>query len=1266
MATVNVSVSPIILGQNFTVTYSAVNDIGRQDNNVTIQLAVVPIDSSGNPIDYVEGVSSTIKTLLNESTQWSGTLTAVLTASEYDSKVAEYQAASVSASSYKAAIFLYTFYYDDYTTLYVPVSRGYSKCKAPTSVTLSKTSAAPNESVTLSWSGADNGTNNAIKGYQVARSTSASGSYTVIGTVNTSNKSGSLAVTAPSGNGSQYFYKVYTIGTVSGYNSDISIAYATLTATYSPVTISNVAFDTDHVKNGNATLRWTAGAGTNNPITGFDVYQDSTLYTTLGSAARQVDLPCSSTEGGIISYRVYVKGTYGNAVASPSINLYRYTDVTEPTLVTATPENADPGVECRLDWSGAGVGSNNNITGYEIWRKADDENAFTLLTSVTSTSSSGSYTFNAPSEAGVVWSFKVRTVGEYSTSAMSEATAQVSTVSHAQHHPPTNVRLTAYNVNPEEQVTLMWDAAVPGEGTVITGYQVFRSSSPIEGFESIGSTTTLAMQVRASAISGNTFYYRVKTLAQDAELTSGFSDYVVLQTSTDIIVDYSVPVSEAFHTAIQNHAPQHLKIHFFEDDVDFDESDLVSDGLHYETFFCSETDLTVGLTPSASVSFALFNIDGQLNSLHWGKFSVDIGVEIGNDETEWARLGIFWAERPRRVFTSEVEVTGVDAMAYLCEKSTAEMQITFPITLAELLDAVCEFIGLEHKVESFINQGRTLTEQDDFFQYTTAREVIGFIAEAACSNAMISYNGKLIFAWLHETDTLVSASDYSYCATEEFQVSRIDKLQIRNSDTDIGVLIGTGTNGYVIQQNPVLVFDSDAEGQSYAQPIYERLTSVQPYTPISLEWFGDWAHRPGDVINVDYEGTIYRLPIFSMSLDWAGVALLTVNSTGREKREELTAQARETYQIGRKLTEINKTIDGIKIQISEYSGGNDYYTLIDANAKNITSLASSVERLQQADGQIIERVDKAEQAISATEIVSTVRSSEEYVNDLAGKANANGSELLSMIRQTAQGVWIQGNEINLNGTVTSNGYFKIYQDGHMECKNAVVSGELNAGNWTFNSNGGTYTDPTNSNNKAKITTSGTTAIYKTTGLDAQYGADPNHTTTIQGNYVKLFCENAGYGILVCNSNSHNLGNIDYEDPTLICDKASNSETDNDWSTSAGNIGTRRYRWDIGWIRLLHTSAQWIVSSRKNKHDIEKLPDMGDKIDQLVPVRFTYNWEKKPTYGLILEDTNDVLPEICSMPDDNEEGSINYTALIPVLLREIQSLRKRVSALEERG
>lgn len=323
------------------------------------------------------------------------------------------------------------------------------------------------------------------------------------------------------------------------------------------------------------------------------------------------------------------------------------------------------------------------------------------------------------------------------------------------------------------------------------------------------------------------------------------------------------------------------------------------------------------------------------------------------------------------------------------------------------------------------------------------------------------------------------------------------------------------------------------------------------------------------------------------------------------------------------------------------------------------------------------RVQEAEQKITAEAIVNTVTQSNDYstlkttvtqtANGLSSKVDKNG--VISSINQSAETVEINADKIKLEGTVTANGNFKVLTDGSVEAVNGYFSGTFQAGNWTFDSNGATYEAYNGST--LHISADGYTAYYYTDGMQSVYGSDDENTTIVKGESIAFQMQNGEYStqydcVRICNSRtySESLGRIEYAEPTIIAEV--DGKGGDSWGSACGNIGTRTRRWDIGWIEVLRTIDNYSDSSRTIKHNIEPLPDVGEIIDQLSPVSFVYNWKPDDaiSFGLIVEDTIGVLPEICRYnPDDPTDSAINYTMLVPVLLKEIQDLRKRVATLE---
>lgn len=115
----------------------------------------------------------------------------------------------------------------------------------------------------------------------------------------------------------------------------------------------------------------------------------------------------------------------------------------------------------------------------------------------------------------------------------------------------------------------------------------------------------------------------------------------------------------------------------------------------------------------------------------------------------------------------------------------------------------------------------------------------------------------------------------------------------------------------------------------------------------------------------------------------------------------------------------------------------------------------AVNEVEETVSQIETRVTAAEQKITDDAIVTTVRKSTLYKNDLNGKVNS--TEIISTINQTAEAIKIQASKIKLEGLVTANSYFKILTDGSIEAVNSKFTGTITAtngiiGGWRISGN----------------------------------------------------------------------------------------------------------------------------------------------------------------------------------------------------------------------
>ena len=89
-----------------------------------------------------------------------------------------------------------------------------------------------------------------------------------------------------------------------------------------------------------------------------------------------------------------------------------------------------------------------------------------------------------------------------------------------------------------------------------------------------------------------------------------------------------------------------------------------------------------------------------------------------------------------------------------------------------------------------------------------------------------------------------------------------------------------------------------------------------------------------------------------------------------------------------------------------------------------------------------------------------------------------------------------------------------------------------------------------------------------------------------------------------------------------------------------------------------------TSDYRVKSNIESLTIREHAIDHLHPVQYILNRSGETQIGFIAHELQEHYPELVSGTKDGKEiQQINYMGMIPVLVKEIQHLRQRVSDLE---
>ena len=538
--------------------------------------------------------------------------------------------------------------------------------------------------------------------------------------------------------------------------------------------------------------------------------------------------------------------------------------------------------------------------------------------------------------------YRVRSVNDsgnsdWTESALITVQQSVSTISAPES-------ITVPELNSGASASVAWSAVQNA-----TGYILERSvdnSSFTEVYR--GSETVYADTILSS---WNTVQYRV--CAYDGE--GNTSEY-----TTSEVVSVNKTIADLL-TAIRNHAEQDIKI-IFDDGTVIGKSNISvsGGGLTLTEVLNGETDMTMGRAVSSLVEMVLFNTDGEFQDFNFNQeFTLQIGVKI-NDNFEYINLGIFKGERPEKVRGKLINFSAYDRMVYF-DISAEEFitGLTFPTTLGEIYQSLCSFVGVNPVSLTFINSDKQYTFNPFSSADYTAREILAWIAEAAGAYARFNSAGNVELTWYENKNHTILKTDRFEMTESEFTTPAIDKLEVYNSYGDQLVTSGTGSNTYVISDNPFLYIENDTEIeglQPFVNLIYNRLITFPAYNPSSLraEWYPEI--KCGDIISVvdDYGNTI-NFPVFSQTITWKGFGKVEYENTGGLTREIAPIQQRELEEIKKKMLR-----------------GTDLYTTVESylnSQEGKASIVSAVggEFVQISDGSSLTTTNAIEQLVQTTE-----------------------------------------------------------------------------------------------------------------------------------------------------------------------------------------------------------------------------------------------------------------------------------------------------------
>jgi chitodextrinase len=363
---------------------------------------------------------------------------------------------------------------EDYTVILVDAT---PDTQAPNAPTLTASNIT-DSSVDLTWSGATD--NVGVTGYDIYRNGSLLAS--VAGT--SYQATGLTELTS-------YTFTVRAKDEAGNISGDSNIESITTTATPDTQAPTAPTLTANNITQTTVDLTW-SGATDNVGITGYDVYRNGSLLTSVTGTSYQATGLNSATT---YSFTVRAKDAAGNISAdsnTETITTVAIPDTQAPTAPTLTASNITDNT-IDLAWSGAT--DNVGVTGYDVFIDGG------LLTSTTNVSIQ--VTGLNP---GTTYSFTVKAKDAAGNSSANSNTETVTTTA-PDTQAPTAPTLTSSNIT-ETTVDLAWSGATDNVG--VTSYDVYSDGSFLTSVSatnyqitSLTANTTYSFTVRAKDAAGN-------------------------------------------------------------------------------------------------------------------------------------------------------------------------------------------------------------------------------------------------------------------------------------------------------------------------------------------------------------------------------------------------------------------------------------------------------------------------------------------------------------------------------------------------------------------------------------------------------------------------------------------------------------------------------------------------------------------------------------------------------------------------------------------
>lgn len=409
-------------------------------------------------------------------------------------------------------------------------------------------------------------------------------------------------------------------------------------------------------------------------------------------------------------------------------------------------------------------------------------------------------------------------------------------------------------------------------------------------------------------------------------------------------------------------------------------------GVSYNRDINPDNDFMYGCVASGSIEFTIDNSDNKAESLINTQFTWQCKM---NGDTTYKTMGLFTVANIKKN-RNKATLTAYDNV-YALEASADSWlaSLAFPKTLKELTNSmtVKTSITIRLPEDSF----SSFTVNQNFITNNVSyRQILSFIGQLTNRFFVATTTGAIEGQRYTASATVIDNSKYISLTVDENAIDPIDRLQIQSTHDDIGYVVGTGTNTYIITENPLVFSASKATATTtLATNLLNGLKTIT-YTPMKFSTFNDYGVDVGNILTINGK-TCY---VMKKTVKASGCEFECVGNKRRETQK--TEQHSAITALNNKTNELVRTVDETKSTITSINGS---ITKIEDEQGNITSQMATIT------------TEQSEIKQTAQGLTSTVSSIQTSLQNLDGEVDTLSSTV-STVQQTATG---------LTSTVTQQG-----------------------------------------------------------------------------------------------------------------------------------------------------------------------------------------------------------------------------------------------------